>query len=304
MVSDIQNRFKSAFVTGATGFVGRALVDDLLRHNFDVTALVRNESKANLPDEVTIAQGELGDLSHFDEIVGGCDVVLHVAALTPSVGVSSEEFSSTNVDGTARVIELCHQTAKRLVYVSTVNVVPFRSGASNDAYSKSKSEAEQLVVDAVGRGLDAVIVRPAYVFGNQPGQAGKLVDRLLAENLRVIPASERRFCPVFVGDLSTAIRLAIDRSERGSVHTVAGDCQTLGEFIDNICRYGNLKRPKIRIPYWISIIALQVAWTVRPVSRITPPLTVSSLRSSEYFDGALASANLGFEYTPISDLFG
>jgi len=119
----------------------------------------------------------------------------------------------------------------------------------------------------------------------------------------VVPSSERRFCPVYSGDLATAISLASSSGQSGSIFTIAGECINLGEFIDGICESANVRRPLLRVPSWIAVSLLRVAWALRPITRITPPLAVSSLRSSEAFDGSGAAEELGFEYTPLSELF-
>lgn len=304
MVSYTYMRFKQAFVTGASGFVGRALVDELIGNNIKIVALTRDKDNSDLPHEVRMVTGDLNSLSKVSEVIWECDVVFHLAARTPGSGASKEDYEFANVQGTANVIEGCMLNRKRLVYISSVNVELFRQGKIADPYSETKSRAEKLVENAVQAELDAVIVRPAYVFGNVSGRAGNLVDRSLGKGMPVLVAPDRLFCPVFVGDLARATRLAAESGERGAVFTIAGDCVTLREFVGRTCAASGQRNPRFTVPTWLGSMLLKTVWGIRPVTRWTPPITVSAFKTDAVFDGTAASAQLGFEYTPIERLFG
>ena len=303
MVADPPKIINKVFVTGATGLVGRALVNELISNGIAVSAIVRDEGSAQLPQTVRSVRCNLNDLSPAHEEISTSDVVLHLAARTPRSGVTSGEYEKTNVDGTTNVISECTRAEKRLVYVSTVNVELFRLGRLRDVYSETKTRAEGMVEDAVANGLDAVIIRPAYVFGNVQGTSGKLVDRILRGRIPVLPAPNRMFCPVFAGDLAKAIRLAAEKGERGSIHTIAGRCTTLKEFVADVCAANAIKPPLLVVPTWLVSIPISIMWRIRRLTRWSPPVTIDSLKTGAVFDGGVASQQLGFEYTSIQTLF-
>jgi dihydroflavonol-4-reductase len=303
MVANHTVSIRQVFVTGSTGLVGNALVEELLAQQIGVTALVRSESSPAIPPGVQLVTGGLSDLSLFSGIISKCDAVLHLAAKTPGSSGSDSEFEITNIEGTANVIEECVRAGKRLVYVSTVNVELFRQGRVQDRYSESKSIAEQYVTDAMNEGLDAVIIRASYVFGNVPGKAGALVDRIFSGRIYILPASDRVFCPVFAGDLAKAIVLAARTGTGGSTNIIAGECTSLKEFVNRVCALTGRAPARATIPIWMATVPLSVMWALRPLTHWTPPLTVGALRTKAVFDGAPAGAVLGFEYRTIEELF-
>ena len=304
MIANPPASINRVFVTGATGLVGRALVDELIISGLHVSAMDRDPLHSRLPSGIN---GVHSDLQHISTAaaaeIADCDAVIHAAAQTPQIGVPVSEYREVNIEGTERIIDQCTKANKRLIYVSSVNVELFRTGRARDAYSESKSAAEYLVNNAVASGLDGVIVRPSYVFGNVRGHAGKLVDRILEDRISLLPASDRKISPVFVGDLARAIRLAAMGALSGSIHTIAGKCSTLKEFVNKICDLLGQPRPLITIPIWLAAVPLAVLWKLESVTRWTPPMTLDSLRTSSVFDGQISAQQLGFEYSPLEGLF-
>jgi nucleoside-diphosphate-sugar epimerase len=195
-------------VTGATGFVGRHLVEALAARGARVRCLVR--SAADLPQQyatrdgtrgnVEVAVGDLlGDPRSLRSFLEGVDVLVHAAGVTESPDVRA--YDRANVEGTARLLAAsAHTGLERLVYLSTIDVT---LGLS-DPYPRSKAGGE----DAVrARGLPAIILRPSLVYG--PGDT-KNMATVLATMRRLhiapIPGSgsfQRQ--PIFVEDLAAVI---------------------------------------------------------------------------------------------------
>ena len=142
-------------LTGATGFMGRAALDEAQRREEPVRALTRREQAPQ--DGVEWVRGTLDDTASLAEMCRGTDAVLHVAGLTTSNDAA--EFERANVTGTANVIEAMKQArVKRLVFVSSLSAREPRLSA----YGASKAVAETLVEKS---GLDWTIVRPPGVYG-------------------------------------------------------------------------------------------------------------------------------------------
>lgn len=173
------------FVTGATGFVGKALVTEFVAEDHHVVAAVREYSKV-LPSEVEQKLvGDFGFLSESNTIlnaVDNIDVVIHAAArvhiMKDIAAEPLEEFRKINVYAT---LELARQAAragvKRFIYLSSVKVngestdnrLPFSEAddpAPEDAYGKSKLEAEKLLLEvAKTTSMEVVIIRPPLIYG-------------------------------------------------------------------------------------------------------------------------------------------
>lgn len=142
-------------VTGATGFVGSAVLDAALAEGHEVRALARREQASR--EGVTWVRGDLNDTAALAALVQGADAVIHVAGLTNTPDPA--EFEVANVTGTANVLAAMNAAGvKRLVFVSSLAArMPQLS-----AYGASKAKAEALVEAS---GLDWTTVRPPGVYG-------------------------------------------------------------------------------------------------------------------------------------------
>lgn len=142
-------------ITGATGFVGSAVLDAALADGHKVRALARRDQTARAG--VEWVRGDLGDTAALAALVEGADAVIHVAGLTNTPDPAT--FEAANVTGTANVIAAMKQAgARRLVFVSSLSArMPGLS-----AYGASKAKAETLVEAS---GLDWTTVRPPGVYG-------------------------------------------------------------------------------------------------------------------------------------------
>jgi len=184
------------FLTGATGFVGGHLVDQLLAGGHTIAALVRSPAKAASLKErgVTLIQGDLHHHAALREGAAQADVVIHVAALTGAV--DEAEFLAANRDGTANVLGAAASapTRPRVVYVSSMAAggparrgVPKRdAGADHPVtmYGRSKLAGEAVLRSS---GHPWVILRPPTVYGPRDQ------DNLLT----VFKAARTGFAPVF-----------------------------------------------------------------------------------------------------------
>ncbi|MDG0866455.1 NAD-dependent epimerase/dehydratase family protein [Candidatus Lucifugimonas marina] len=304
MVTDPSMSFKHAFVTGATGIVGVALCRKLIEMGVSITAYSRGTKAAVLPIGVDHVQGDILDRDDLVASASGSGVIFHVAAAVHGSASTYEEFEQMNVLGTQNAIRAALETGAKLVHVSTVNVEGFRNGSLADPYAATKSMAEDLVIGAVANGLDAVIVRPASVFGNETGKSGLLVDRLLAGSLKVLPAPSRCISPVWSDDLAIALIRAAEVGISGRVYTVAGPTMSTGDFLKLVARGADVRGPILTIPAVVFAVPLRIAWWTKALTRWTPPVSVESLMNGSAHDGASAEAELGFAYTPISKIFG
>ena len=186
-------------VTGATGFVGRALVDGLLDARHDLTAAVRKLSLLLASDVLQVVAGDLNTWSSINQPFNGkleqtlrdIDVVVHLAArVHVMVDHSSDplvKFRSENRDATLALAKAAvNADVKRFVYISTIGVngnasnSPFTEKATpapHNNYAMSKYEAEQGLLDlAKESAIEIVIIRPPLVYGpSAPGNFSSLL---------------------------------------------------------------------------------------------------------------------------------
>src|SRR5690349_23024089 len=166
-----------ALVTGATGFVGSAVVRKALARGLKVRVLIRPTSpRANLNDlDVEIAEGDLRDAASLARATAGARYLFHAAADYRLWARDPEEIIRNNRDGTRAVMEAARSAGvERIVYTSSVATLKPRAdgGTAEEsdradmntaigAYKKSKVAAERVVEEQIGRGLPAVIVSPS-----------------------------------------------------------------------------------------------------------------------------------------------
>ena len=146
----------SIAITGATGFVGQAVLDVAAARGAPIRALTRREP-TQVRDAVEWVRGSLSDRASLCRLVAGAQAVIHIAGLTSTL--FPEEFEGANVTGTQNVIDAMKTAkVKRLIFVSSLAA----REPSLSAYGASKARAEALVEAS---GLDWTTVRPPGVYG-------------------------------------------------------------------------------------------------------------------------------------------
>lgn len=222
-------------LTGATGFVGKALIADLLSKAFEVKALVRQSSE-ELPLAVEqLVMGDFRNLTLSDssgflrEAFNGVGVVLHAAArahvMNDTASDPLTEFREVNCNATLVLARLAAESGvKRFVFLSSIGVngnnsqKPFTENDSpkpNDLYAISKYEAEQcLLALAQEMRMEVVIIRPPLVYGpNAPGNFGSLVKWMGRPILLPFGAIHNQRSLVALDNLVSFISLCADQQK-------------------------------------------------------------------------------------------
>ncbi len=209
-------------VTGATGFVGRAVLARLAASGYATMPAVR--SSAGLPGEQLI--GELDSDTNWTVALNGVDAVVHLAArvhvMHDGEDVPQKAFHRVNALGTVRLAEQAAAAGvKRLVFLSSIKVngegspIPYCETdppAPLDPYAISKWEAEQGLHNVTARtGLEVVILRPPLVYG--PGVKANF-RRLMDAVRKGIPlpfgSIDNRRSMLYLENLVDAIRVCIE----------------------------------------------------------------------------------------------
>ena len=196
MAANDKYGFTKVALSGASGFVGRALCRRLLDEGAEVVAACRKLSAPPLFSEHLFSQIQVGDIgasTDWSAALDGVGTIFHLAAhvhvIPDAVAASSEEFFRVNTEGTEHLARSAAASgAKRLVYVSSIKVngkathgdkkfTAADTPAPQDPYAVSKWKAEQ-ALHRVARetGLEVVIVRPPLVYG--PGVRGNFAQML------------------------------------------------------------------------------------------------------------------------------
>lgn len=267
-------------VTGATGFVGRRVVRELLDRGHGVRALVHTAGREGLFAEglVEVHQGSLADPEALAQASCGVDAVAHLVAIIRQRKGST--FDLVNRQGTANLVAAIKGAGKgaegasgrvcKLVHVSVI-------GAANDPaypYLRSKWRGEQVVVNS---GLPYTILRPSLLFGE-----GDEFLNTLAGLVRVFPvvpvvgSGRNRFQPLAADDLARCIALSLERDDLDGQTVEIGGPQQLSyrELLRLVARTLGKRRWRVHIPVWL--MRLNVALLERMQPR--PPITTEQLR--------------------------
>jgi nucleoside-diphosphate-sugar epimerase len=196
-------------LTGATGFVGRAVVSALASGEHDLSALVRNIGKARLPADVAVARGDLENARSLDGLLRDVDVVVHIAGVIRAV--SRAGYFTANESGTRSVAEAAlRNRVKRFVHISSLSA----REPQLSAYGASKRAGEQVLGKFMDR-MSIVILRPPAVYG--PGDRATLpLLKALTRRYAVLPGrADARFSLIHVGDLARVIAEAAANNATG-----------------------------------------------------------------------------------------
>jgi dihydroflavonol-4-reductase len=303
-----------AFVTGATGFLGRSIVESLLAAGRPVRALARSEAAAEqlIGLGVDPVRGDLRDRPSLEAGFAGCDVVYHAAGVNAFCLPDPRPMFDVNVGG-SRTVVLAAAAAgvTRLVYTSsaaTLDVSPaVRAGESAprrflSQYARSKFLAESVVIEtAASAGLAVVCVNPASVQG--PGRTSGTARLLIGYLNGKLPAAVNG--PLNVIDIADCTRghlLAEEHGVAGQRYLLCGASMTLRTGLALLSRLTGLEDPPRFLPKRLALIASACIETIAR-SRGKPTRycreMVRTLVEGSPYDGAPAARDLGLVYTPI-----
>ncbi|CAG0951566.1 UDP-glucose 4-epimerase [Anaerolineae bacterium] len=267
---------QKAFVTGANGFVGTALVRRLCHDGVNVTALCRDPGKGEHLSALgaEVVRGDIQDL-HSLSTMKGCDVVFHVAAVK---GPSAPSYN-VNVLGSVNVVEAARKAGVgRLVHVSSIAVYGYevrgnvfedhpQHPSSHDYYMQSKALGESAVWKyARAAGLPTVSIRPGFVYGQGSSFWSKMLYQLVKQGIApLIKDGKGSAHPIFVEDV---VDLLVTCATHPDAPDHAFNCTpdpapTWAEFLGFYAHMTDRESPGIRIPMAAAPLAALITWITR-----------------------------------------
>ena len=304
-------------VTGGGGFLGGAIIERLVERGDAVRSLARGNYPKLADLGVDQIRGDISDPQSVRRACDGVELVFHVAAKPPPWG-KYRDYYATNVAGTRNVIDGCiHGNISRLVYTSTPSVVfdgtemqgvdesvPYPA-SFNSFYPQTKAMAEKLVVEATGRQLRTVVLRPHQIWGpGDPHFAPRLIAR--AKKLKRIGSGKNLVDTTYIDNAVDAHLLAADALAKnpaisGNIYFISqGEPVAAWEMIDAILAAAGLPPVKGTISY-------KTAWTIGAVMEFfyrafripgEPQMTrflADAVAKSHWFDISAARNDLGYK---------
>jgi dihydroflavonol-4-reductase len=312
---------RRVLVTGGTGMVGYCIVQSLLARGHHVRALVRSPDKgrAVLPAACELVQGDVTAPASLAPAADGCEWVFHAAGFPEQWMRDPATFDRINAEGTANMVAAARAAgAKRFVLTSTIDVFRWRTGETYDEseldpepkqtpYERSKQRADQIVVEAVDGGLDAVFLHPAAVYGPAPSDSPGTNDLLMKLFHGKVPVLLPGGYPVVFGpDVGEGHVRAAERAATGARFILSERYYPLTDLArEMLAALGLLHRkvPRV-IPLWLArtISAageLAAGLTGRPP--LMPKGQLQFLQIDSYPSARRATDELELRFTPLAE---
>ncbi len=308
-------------ITGASGFIGSAVLRQLLQAGHDMRVLLRvNSDRRNLTGlDIETVTGDLTMPSSLDRALEGCEALFHVAADYRLWVPDPENMYKTNVHGTRNImLSAAKAGIKRIVYTSSVATLGLtRNGSPADEttpailtdmighYKRSKflaeAEVRRLVVE---QNLPAVIVNPSTPIGPRdikPTPTGQMIVQ--AASGRMPAYVDTGLNLVHVDDVAKGHLLAFELGVPGQRYILGSCNMTLKEILTELDEITGNQKPRFRIPH---NLILPIAYIAEAWARLfgggQPLVTVDGVRLAKkymFFSTARAKRELGFKTIPV-----
>lgn len=320
VLSRLSLQVNKVFVTGAGGFLGKALCRFLRSVDIDVVGFARGDYPELEQMGVLMVKGDISDKQSLLGAMKGADLVFHVASKAGVWG-TKESYFNANVSGTENVIHACQAlNINRLVYTSTPSVTfagidengideshPYATHFLN-FYALSKAIAEEKILTANSAALKTLALRPHLIWGpGDPHLVPRVLQRAKAGRLKLVGKTDKLVDTIYIDNavyahLLAAVNLSqAESSGAGKAYFISNDQPILmAEMLNKILACQGLKPIVARIPAPLAyLIGAALEWVYLKLKiEQEPPITrfvARQLSTSHYFDISAAKKDLGYQ---------
>jgi dihydroflavonol-4-reductase len=308
----------NVLVTGGTGFVGGAVVAELLARGHRVRALVRPGSDLSRLDPVRVEQvlGDVLDRASVEQALRGCQAVVHCAGMADLRGDRKKLFA-VNAGGVEVVLgaALAAGVERAVLTSSTAvlggsrvpRVMDEETTSSAETlgfhYFVSKKRGEETAFDLAARGLPLVVVRPSFVLG--PGDvyrsSASIVAALAKRKMPIFVQGGASYCDV--RDVARGHVEALERGRIGEAYILGGHNLTMDEMVGRVCRMAGVAPPQ-RVPYTAASLAIKAMGLLTFLGGRAPAIHPDLLRAGALYTfvtSAKAQRELGYTIRPFME---
>jgi farnesol dehydrogenase len=309
-------------LTGATGFLGRAVARRLAARGHALRVLARPTSRLEgLPEGFEVAAGDVTDPLSLRAAAEGCAAVVHMAALVKIWVPDPGRFEEVNVGGLENALLAARSAGARLVYTSSFIALgpsgpgcldasrPHPGPPFRNAYERTKALADARAREAASAGQDVVILYPGVIYGPGDMTEGNIVARMVADHLGgrlpgLVGPGDRRWSYAFVEDVAEGHALALEKGRPGDRFVLGGENATLARLFDLLREIAGAAPPRRRIPYGLASAVGRAQWLWAELTGHPPQLThgeVGVFREEWALDSARAERELGYAPRPLAE---
>lgn len=313
------------FVTGATGFIGTKLVNELIRQGHTVHALTRATSNREglAHERIKLVQGDIRNLDSLITGMKGCTHVFHLAAYAKNWAKDKSVFFNQNVIGMRNVFEAAKiNNVERVTFTSTiVTLGPTPPGIVGDEnmpritakyyteYEETKTIAEQEALKMAKDGFPVVIVNPTRVYGPGKLTEGNSVSLMIDQYDRgKMPIILNRGVNVgnyaLVDDLVRGHILAMEKGQIGERYIVGGENASLKKFFELVDEVSGKKHFQLNLPPKVGLAYGGIQKFLAETFGIYPQITtgwVDTFLQDWAYSCAKAEKELGYSFTPLKE---
>jgi dihydroflavonol-4-reductase len=305
----------NVFVTGASGFIGRNLLERLVLEGDNVYTLTRRPVEHINKGVINII-GDIMEPESFISAVEECDVIYHCAAYISFLKKYLQKSLDVNVRGTTNILETAHSTrAKKVVHLSACAVLGFSADKNkiidetaepeireDNVYAFSKKLAEEEVQKYVRKGLDVSIANISTVYGqgDRKLNSGAIIKSIYEGKMRLVPPGGTSF--ISVDDLVNGLILLSERGEPGERYILCTENMEYKVLARRIARALGIKEPRFTLPGFSFYPALLAVKGIELFSGVTGKelnlMTAQILKETygyKYFSSEKAKKKLGWQ---------
>ncbi len=314
---------RNIIITGAAGHLAGVIINKLNSPEYNIRGLILPKEKGPKQENAQYFIGDITNVHTLEPLFDGLNpnetVVIHAAALISIQDKVSPVVYNVNVNGTKHVVDACiEHGVKRLVYVSSVHALAepdkvsmiyetkeFDPETVEGAYAKTKAEATQYVLEAVGKGLDVVVVHPSGVVGPYDKGRNHIVQLVQMYLRGKLPAGVTGgFDFVDVRDVADGIISAMEKGRSGETYILSNRWVSIPELLEFMRLGAHRKHRKGCVPLWMAKSVAPVFEWIGKVTHTRPVFTKYSLATMEmngHYCHDKATMELGYHPRDMKD---
>ncbi|MGD8537095.1 MAG: NAD-dependent epimerase/dehydratase family protein [Candidatus Aminicenantes bacterium] len=277
-----------AFITGASGFIGRALIEGCLRKKWNVRVFQHTRPmgrKGSNSQSYEVVKGDITSPVTLEGIFEGVDLLFHCAAALGASILSENEFFRINAEGTKNVLQAAKAAGiPKTVHFSSAGVLGSVEGgeAANEdfvpnpqnSYDRSKLEGENIARQFAEEGMDIAIVRPGWAYGPGDRRTFKLIKAIAKKRFLLVTKGNAQQTPVHIDDLVEGVFLCAEMGRKGQIYHIAGsEVLSVKDIVATIASTAGNKIPPISLPLFPVIMAASVLERTFALFKKEAPLT-------------------------------